>query len=220
MKRARSITFGAILGCGALVLIASAALATEVRTAGDLKLPAGTSAIAICTDPVMQSVLNDALRVAMHPLGEAPMRVMSLTVSVTQKLLQPGVGLSDLAPGDVSVVNMMKDAGADVPPLGDSGNKPLDPYAENARRQALGTGDPLTNSFRNYQAMKESMSGRNAPMPYDKMADQIYDTVIIARATLGGVPGHLIVVAVAHGGDDITMAKKRVAEEVVNAVLH
>jgi hypothetical protein len=166
---------------------------------------------------LIQSVMNDDLRAARRGLHGAPLHEISITVTVTQKLLQPGVGLSDLFPGDQSVVDMMKDAGAEVPPLGDSGNGRLDPYAENARRQATLNEDPLTAQFRSYQALREGFGNSS---PYDKMADQIYDTVIIARATVGGLSGELVVVAVVHGGDDVHQAKKRVAEEIANALLH
>lgn len=205
-----------------LALIAAIGLprfadATEVRTSGKIEVPAGSAGVAICTDPVMQSVLNDDLWASRRGLQGAPLHEISITVTVTQKLLQPGVGLSDLFPGDQSVVDMMKDAGAEVPPLGDSGSKQLDPYAENARRQATLNEDPITAQFRSYQALRESVGNGN---PYEKMADKIYDTVIIARATVGGLSGELIVVAVVHGGDDVHQAKKLVAEEIANALLH
>jgi hypothetical protein len=47
-----------------------------------------------------------------------------------------------------------------------------------------------------------------------------YDTIIVARASLNGKPEELTVVAVVHPGEDERDAKKLVAEEIANAVLH
>lgn len=47
-----------------------------------------------------------------------------------------------------------------------------------------------------------------------------FDTVIVARASVSGSPDEMTVVAVVHPGDDIDEAKKLVAEEIANAVLH
>ena len=65
------------------------------------------------------------------------------------------------------------------------------------------------------------MHGLNAPTPYDNIPkNQIYDTVIVARASFEGAADELKVVAVVHSGDDARRAKELVAEEIANAVLH
>lgn len=48
----------------------------------------------------------------------------------------------------------------------------------------------------------------------------VYDTVFVARATVGSSGGALVVVAVAHPGYDSHEVRKLVAEEIANAVLH
>jgi hypothetical protein len=85
----------------------------------------------------------------------------------------------------------------------------------------LSPDDTATEQFRAYQARQQEMRGLNAPTPYDKIPkNEIYDTVIVARASLEGVTDELKVVAVVHSGDDARRAKVLVAEEIANAVLH
>ena len=73
---------------------------------------------------------------------------MTLTVSVNQQMLAPGVSLNQMFPGDPSMVELLKAAGANPPPLGDSGNQPIDPFAQEARRQALYPDDTAAEQFR------------------------------------------------------------------------
>ena len=96
-----------------------------------------------------------------------------------------------------------------------------DPYANQARQQALNPEDPATQSFRAYQASRQAMNGSGALTPYDDIPKtEIYDTVIVVRASLEGATDELKVVAVVHSGDDIRRAKELVSEEIANAVLH
>ena len=129
--------------------------------------------------------------------------------------------MNQMFPGDPSMVRLLEQAGADPPPLGDTGNQPTDPYANQARQQALNPEDPATESFRAYQASRQSMQGTGALTPYDDIPKtEIYDTVIVVRASLEGATDELKVVAVVHAGDDIRRAKELVSEEIANAVLH
>jgi hypothetical protein len=202
------------------VAICGAAHATDIKTAGKLPTPINATFVAICTDPVVQSVLNDDLRAARHGEPSDPNATMTLTVTVSQQMLAPGVSLNQMFPGDPSMVELLKEAGADPPPLGDSGDQPaVDPWANEERRQALNPDDPMTQSFRSYEASKLAMN--RAPTPYDNIPkNQIYDTVIVARASLESSPDELKVVAVVHSGDDVRRAKELVAEEIANSVLH
>jgi hypothetical protein len=208
----------ALMACalGALMLApARAAHATEIKTLGKLDIAPNTRVMVICTDPVVQRVISDDLRA--HAMSDA---MSAVTVTVSTRVLAPGVSLQEVSPGDPSVAEMLKDLGAEPPPMGDSGNKISDPYAELARRQATRPDDPLTGQFRNYQALKQSF-GALAPTPYDNLPqNQIYDTAIIARATVGGSPSQFKVVAIVHPGDDVRRAKELVAEEIANAILH
>ena len=202
------------------VAIAGSAHAADVKMAGNLNVPANVSVVAICTDPVVQNVLNEDLRAARHGEPSNPDNSVTLTVTVNQQMLAPGVSLNQMFPGDPSMVQLLEQAGAEPPPLADAENQqPVDPFAQEARRQALAPEDSVTEQFRVYQARRNAMG--NGPTPYDNIPkDQIYDTVIVARASLEGGADELKVVAVVHSGDDVRRAKELVAEEIANAVLH
>ncbi len=200
--------------------IVGTARATDIKMAGKLSLPRDASVVAICTDPVVQRILNEDLRAARRASGPDE-RMVTLTVTVSQQLLKPGVSLNQMFPGDPSMVELLKAAGADAPALGDSGDKAIDPYETEARRDALTPDDPLTAQFRSYQARQQMMNGAHAPTPYDKIPEsEIYSTVIVARASLEGAPDQMKVVAVVQSGDDTRRAKELVAEEIANAILH
>ena len=204
-----------------VVAICGAAYATDIKTAGKLPVPANAGVVAVCTDPVVQNVLNEDLRAARHGLASNPENSVTLTVTMSQQLLAPGVSLNQMFPGDPSMVELLKAAGAQPPPLGDSGDQPIDPFAQEARRRALYPDDTAADQFRANAAAQQALRGLNAPTPYDKIPkNQIYDTVIVARASLEGAADELKVVAVVHSGDDARHAKELVAEEIANAVLH
>jgi hypothetical protein len=209
----------AIAALAIAVAVGGFAQAAEVKMAGKLNAPANASVVAICTDPVVQNVLNEDLRAARHGHPSNPDNSVTLTVTVNQQMLAPGVSLNQMFPGDPSMVELLKEAGADPPPLGDAGNQPIDPFAQEARRQALSPDDPVTEQFRAYQARRNAIV--NGPTPYDAIPkNELYDTVIVARASLEGAADELKVVAVVHSGDDIRRAKELVSEEIANAVLH
>jgi hypothetical protein len=200
--------------------IAGSAHAADVKMAGKLNVPANASVVAICTDPVVQNVLNEDLRAGRNGEPSNPDNSVTLTVTVNQQMLAPGVSLNQMFPGDPSMVQLLEQAGAEPPPLADAGNQqPVDPFGQEARRQALAPEDSVTEQFRAYQARRNAMG--NGPTPYDNIPkEQIYDTVIVARASLEGATDELKVVAVVHSGDDTRRAKELVAEEIANAVLH
>jgi hypothetical protein len=217
-KQRKFFETGAIAGALAMLAVAGVASAADVKSQGSLRLPPNTDLIVICNDPMVNNVLNDDLSAERRTLGTVT-STLTLTVEVNQKVMAPGVSMADLFPGDPSMAKLLEATGESAPPLGDTGDQPSDPYAEAARRQALGLDDPLTSSFRNYQAMEGSMrSGGGSP--YDSIPkSQIYDTVISARAEISGASGEFKVVAVVHGGDSINKGKKLVAEEIANAIL-
>ncbi len=212
----------AIAAIAIAVAICGFAHAADIKLAGKLVAPANAGVIAVCTDPVVQNVLNEDLRAARNGLASNPENSVTLTVTVNQQLLAPGVSLNQMFPGDPSMVELLKAAGANPPPLGDSGDQPTDPYAQLARRRMLSPDDPTAeDQFRAYQVGQQAAHGVNAPSPYSKIPkDQLYDTVIVARASLEGATDELKVVAVVHSGDDARRAKELVAEEIANAVLH
>jgi len=207
---------------GVLLVIAIAALlggaplwAANVKTLGRLNVPSNDQVMAICTDPVVQSVLNDALHVQKRSGS-----MMVVTVTVTSQVLAPGASIQNIAPGDPSVADILKSMGAEPLPLGDSGNQAPDPYSIAAQRQGTMPEDRLTSQFRNYQAFRQSTTSA-APSPYDNLpANQVYQTAVVARATAQGSENELKVVVLAEPGDDLDAAKKLAAVEIANAILH
>jgi hypothetical protein len=219
MKIARRTNACMAAIAAAVILLAGIGNAAEVRTLGRLVLPRDAGVAAVCTDPVVQSVLNDDLRAEHRNMGSDPGSMVTLTVTVNEQVLAPGVSLNQMFPGDPSMVEMLKSLGAEAPPLGDSGNQPTDPFELEARRRELAPDDPLTAQFKSYQTMQHQLT--NAPTPYEKIPkNQIYDTIIVARASAEGSLEQFKVVAVVHAGDDAHRAKELVAEEIANAVLH
>ena len=195
------------------------AQAADIKMSGKLDVPANTSVVAICTDPVVQNVLNEDLRAVTHGQPSNPDNAVTLTVTVSQQMLAPGVSLNQMFPGDPAMVALLEKAGANPPPLGDSGDQAPDPFDQEARRQALAPDDTTTEQFRAYQASQQAMN--HSSSPYDNIPkNQLYDTVIVARASLEGATDELKVVAVVHSGDEVRRAKELVAEEIANAVLH
>ena len=164
--------------------------------------------MAVCADPVIQSVLNEDLR--SHPHSGPPIIV---TVTVNARALAPGVSMQDLSPGDPSVAEMLKEMGAEPPALGDTGNKLLeDPYTSQARRQTLARED-LT--FRSYTYPREDQS------PYANIPpEEMYQTAIVARATVSDSATQFKAVTLVNPGGDVRAAKKLVAEAIADAILH
>ena len=68
--------------------------------------------------------------------------------------------------------------------------------------------------------MTDYLNRPNPNAPPHPQDDSAFDQVVVARASLSGSPDELTVVAVVHPGDDVNDAKKLVAEEIANAVLH
>lgn len=210
---------------GAVVLgLASAAIAGDVQTAGKLAVPLNAPLAAISTDPIFQRTLDQDFR-GQHrgPDSSSGTPIVTVTVTVNEKLLKPGVMLGDLGPGDPWVLaNLLRQAGAEPPPLGDTGNKPLNPYSESVRRQVMQPEDPMQR-FRDYQAMKNAYDRPEGPRfgPNGRAKDQeIYDRAIVARASASNSNDQMTAVIVAHPGDDVSMAKELLAEAIANQILH
>lgn len=211
-------SLASIAGLIATIAIGGITHAATVKTLGKLDLPENAGIVAVCTDPVVQQTINEDLRAARRNMGSDPSRMVTLTVTVNQQVLAPGVSLNRMFPGDPAMVGLLKAAGAEPPPLGDSGDDRMDPYEREARRKVL-EGDDPTAQFKRYQALQHQMG--EAHSSYDSIPkDEMYDTVIVASASAEGSSYQFKVVAVVPAGDDARSAKRLVAEEIANAVLH
>ena len=47
-----------------------------------------------------------------------------------------------------------------------------------------------------------------------------YDTVVVARASVSGASEEMTLVAITHPGEDVDDAKKQIAEQIANSILH
>jgi len=242
---------------------ASAASAVQIEKAGKLTVPSDTPLVPFSTDPTVAQVLGQDLDAARKSASTAAHSPRTLTVTVSQQPLKPGVSLNQLAPGDPQVADLIKAAGAVPPPIGDTGDKPDEAAVARARAQRLMAphDNPMQQLINQFEAPQGDLG---PPMPCDPQAppgpgcapaaqptprprpdspgytgdtqqymqqgsavrrfiprdDAAYQTVIVARITLSGAPDEMTVVGVTQPGEDVREAKKLIAEDIANAVLH
>ena len=205
----------------ALCAVPAVAGETNIQTRGKIDVSAEVPLVAVSTDPVVQRVLNDDFYAAKRGPGVGIKAPATLTVTLTERLLKPGVSLNEVAPGDPAVVALLRAAGAEPPRLGDTGITRIDPYEAAARIESVRPEDPGMQNFRQQQAFNQSIAGAGPGTYAQELAEnQSYDQVIIARVTVDGQRDRFTVVAVAHPGDDIRNVKRLVAEDIANAALH
>jgi hypothetical protein len=207
-------------GAALMLAAATAAFAANVQLAGKITVAPDAPLAAVCTDPVIQNVLNEDFHGAHRDFGAGT--PVTITVTIRDKLLKPGVVLGDLGPGDPwELTNLLRKAGTEPPPVGDTGTAMLDPYSASVEHQVRQPDDPM-QGFRNYQAMRNAFNTPQGPRfgPHGNAGDeQIYDRVIVARASSSGSTDRMTVVAVIHPGDSVRTAKELLAEEIANAIL-
>ena len=140
------------------------------------------------------------------PLGDTGDKLDQVAVArtVAQRNMQRPVDspLSHILSGEF---------GAQPPPCGEGGSRPgcVDPTPAPKPNDPGYTGD-----------VTDYLNRPNPNAPPHPQDDSAFDQVVVARASLSGSPDELTVVAVVHPGDDVNDAKKLVAEEIANAVLH
>ncbi len=213
------------IGLVAWLFAANGALASEIRTKGRLDVPVNQVLVVVSTDPVVQRVLSEDIAAAKR-MSDREGKALTLTVTVNQRTLGPGVSLGDVAPGDPQVASLLSDAGAKAPALTDTGSSSADPYESAARAEARDPNESLAEQVKrasNYSQMpgfhpdynaKNFLSGRTGD------AGGIYDSAIVARAVLSDKRGDLTVLALVHPGEDARAVKKLIAERIANLLLH
>ncbi|MBF6559095.1 MAG: hypothetical protein IVW56_02305 [Candidatus Binataceae bacterium] len=248
-------------------LFAIPARALEIRKAGKIDVPAGADLVPFSTDPTIANVLRQDLEVHGRSASDHAQAPLTLTVSVNEQPLKPGVSMSDLAPGDPQVAALIRAAGATPPPLGDTGtafdevalararaeNNTMPPAASPMQQilsqiqnpnagvpTALDPGgcmpgvgpcmDPAAAPTPRPQPGTAGYTGDtqqylqqgHQDLPYQAQTpdDNNFDSVIVARVSLSGSPDEMTIVAVTHPGEDGRSAKKLIAEEIANSVLH
>jgi hypothetical protein len=196
--------------------------------------------LVIATDPVLQQVLSDDFSVARHSRSPGGPKMLTLTVAFTQRVLQPGISVMDLAPGVPGVAKLVKAAGyslaedSNEPLTGDAaayvaqGHPSTGGYGNNPNSGSPYQTNPITGQFSGY-----SPSPPTAPDPRDPLnraieppdylkphPESLYDSALIAHAVLSDGKGEMTVVAVIHPNEDLRTVKKELAERIANAVLH
>jgi hypothetical protein len=159
-----------------LILLVSPFLvfAFEIKQAGGLHVSHNTQLFAFSTDPTIQEILSQDFSAASRAADIGGPSTLTVSVNVTQQMLKPGVSLAQLAPGDPQVADLMRAAGANPPPLGDTGNQ-FD-QAALARRMATRESMPndnqserLINSLANSGGYSEGF-GPPIPLPCAAMS--------------------------------------------------
>ena len=193
--------------------------AAQLKTLGRLRIPRSAPVIAICTDSVMQTVLTQDFSVARRTIDPAAAPV-TITVTMHQQVMQPGVSAQDVAPGDPIAASLLEELGVGQLPLGDTGDQPSDPYESVARLEATRPESPLMQQMREYQARQNAMTQPSGPLFGHEDAGKEYPTAIVARVTSNAHEGSLTVAAILAPGEDVHSAKELIAEEIANDVLH
>jgi len=236
-----------------------------VKTSGKLPVPPTAALGVIATDPVLQQVLSQDFEVAGRLAGASATSEVTLTVTLTHRALEPGMALSEVAPGNGAAVALLEQAGVKPLPLpeqkaqddsdndkgsddddsnaaeGNSGVKnDVDSYEQEGHvaRQPMPMGGampplpmtgwpvpPATAQQRSalppyMQTYPQGAGSSREEARHEHEASDVYDTIFIARATVGDTSGELTVIAVAHPGFDAHEVRKLIAEEIANSVLH
>jgi hypothetical protein len=105
-----------------LLVLPFSSFAFEIKQAGRLQVSHDAQLFAFSTDPTIQEILSQDFNAASRSAAGNSSTV-TVSVNVTQQMLKPGVSLSQLAPGDPQVADLIKAAGANPPPLGDTGSQ-------------------------------------------------------------------------------------------------
>lgn len=250
-----------------ILLAAPRALAVEIRSSGRISVPAGVSVVPFSTDALVADRLREDFQAEQRLADANATAPLTLTVTMSEQPLRPGVSLQELAPGDPNIAALIKSAGATPPPIGDTGTGVDEAALARARAQnhMLPPGaTPMQNLWNQIQTQGNlgpplaDPSGCVPGLPCDPtaMAPQPppgpgnagytgdtqdymlqgyeganrrarrmlsasdFDNVIVARVSISGSSDELTVVAVTHPGEDRRQAKKLMAEEIVNDVLH
>jgi len=144
---------GALAACAILMALAPPARAIDLRKAGTLSIPANAEVVPFSTDPTVAMVLRQDFKAERRSAPATAAAPVTLTVSIIEEPLKPGVSLEDLAPGDPDVPKLLREAGETPPPLGDTGIAPDQVAVARLRAQQTVPPDTITQSEQAANAM-------------------------------------------------------------------
>jgi len=152
----RKSHLGLAFGGALLILLGPpiGCFAFDIKQAGKLEVSRGAQLFAFSTDPTIQEVLSQDFKAASRSAVTSSATTVTVSVNVTQQMLRPGVSLTQLAPGDPQVADLVRAAGANPPPLGDTGNQ----YDEAALARRIAARDYMPNDTQS-ERLINSISG-------------------------------------------------------------
>jgi hypothetical protein len=153
----------AIVGVGAGALEAADAPQVVVKVGGKLEVPATAALGVIATDPVLQQVMSQDFQVAGRLASASATSELTLTVSLTHRVLEPGMSLKDVARGDSDAVALLEQAGVKPPPLQEDAAPPQD-GAPDAYDSTAAEGNSHTTSDVNSYERQGQIQQRGVPM--------------------------------------------------------
>ncbi len=181
---------GVIAVCAILAALAPPARAIEVRKAGKLSVPANAEVVPFSTDPTVAMVLRQDFHAERRSAPATAATPVTLTVSIIEQPLKPGVSLEDLAPGDPDVPKLLKEAGETPPPLGDTGVAPDQAAVARLREQQMLPPDSITQSEQAANAMGGPLAWGGPLMAESMMGAPMMGSPMMGAPAAGGcLPG-------------------------------
>lgn len=159
----RLIMIATLLGAS-LLCMAPLARAIEIRKSGKISIPANAQIVPFATDPTVANVLRQDFQAERRAAPANAATPVTLTVSLTERSLKPGVSLEDLAPGDPAVPTLLQEAGETPPPLGDTGVATDEAAVARMREQQQVPPNTIAQSAQAAGAMQGLMGPMMGPM--------------------------------------------------------
>jgi hypothetical protein len=153
----------ALVGVGAGAVEAADAPQVVVKVGGKLAVPATAALGVIATDPVLQQVLSQDFQVAGRLASASATSELTLTVSLTHRVLEPGMSLKDVVRGDSDTVALLEQAGVKPPPLQEDA-APAQDGAPDADDTTAVEGNSHTTSDLNSYEQQGQIQRQRAPM--------------------------------------------------------
>lgn len=181
---------GALAACAILMAFAPPARAIDLRKAGALSIPANAEVVPFSTDPTVAMVLRQDFKAERRSAPATAAAPVTLTVSIIEEPLKPGVSLEDLAPGDPDVPKLLKEAGETPPPLGDTGIAPDQAAVARLRAQQTVPPDTITQSEQAANAMGGPFAWGGPLMAESMMGAPMMGMPMMGAPAAGGcLPG-------------------------------
>jgi hypothetical protein len=179
---------GALAACAILMAFAPPARAIDLRKAGKLSIPANAEVVPFSTDPTVAMVLRQDFHAERRSASATAATPVTLTVSIIEQPLKPGVSLEDLAPGDPDVPKLLKEAGETPPPLGDTGVAPDQAAVARLRAQQTVPPDTITQSEQAANAMGGPFAWAGPMMAGPMMAGPMMGVPMMGAPMMGAAP--------------------------------